>query len=862
MASPAARRHRGRRSLILLAVVVAVPAAGYGALRYLLRDDVLRPRLIAAVQQATGRTLTLSGPIGLKLSLVPTVTLDGVALSNAPGGSREQMLTARRVEAKLALLPLFSRRLAFEQVTLIEPDLLLETDAGGRGNWRFEPARAAAPVPAPVQAQPAEPATPLALSIAAIGIEGGRVGWRDGRSGKSEALDIRDLALRAEKPEAPIDFEGNLTFRGVALAARGQGGPLPRLLGAQAEPAEWPLRLSLAAPGVQLVLDGGVTHPENVSGWQASFNATADRADRLAPFLKNLSLPPLTGLDIHAELSDAGGADIGGGRMVSVANLRVHTAGGDLSTMAPGLRLGTATLNVPGPGQPSTATMALMLNGIPWQADAALPGLETLLATAPWPVTLDLHGEGTTVHAAATLSGPRRDQVAGTLSVQSADTLPLLRSFALPAGRLHDLRLETQFARGDTGGSISGLRLQSDGLTLEGDATLSREAGRRMLTAHLNAPRLDLDALGKVTPLPPVGPPVAATPVPVTPPVPAAPTPAPPPAGAEPRRVIPDLPLPVALLNGMDADLHLNVGDLTADGILYRDQRATLVLAGGKLAMDPVSLGVPGGRVSLALAVDASVNPPHFNLTARHEGSGIDLRPLLQTYRLPAQSSGQLEVETALTGQGDGLREVVGSLGGQFGLAMANGQIDNALLDRFAGDLRKLLLPNAPTEGSTPLRCLALRLVLRDGVARPEAMLLESGLANVAGSGEINLRDERLNLRLLPQVRIAGVGISAPVRVTGSFARPGYRLDQGGAAQAAASIMAELAARQKESTVSALGELAEALAGRPAGSLPDCAQQLAVARGGRAGPVPPAESRPAEGRRVNPADLLRGLLGR
>ncbi|MDB5370418.1 MAG: hypothetical protein JWP20_1976, partial [Roseomonas sp.] len=332
---------------------------------------------------------------------------------------------------------------------------------------------------------------------------------------------------------------------------------------------------------------------------------------------------------------------------------------------------------------------------------------------------------------------------------------------------------------------------------------------------------------------------------------------------APPRRAIPALPLPTGLLNQMDADIHLTVGDVIADGITYRDQRLTMTLAGGKLAMDPVSLGIPGGRISMTFHADATATPPRFAMTARHEGDGIDLRPLLQTYGLPAQSSGRLEVEADLSGQGTDLRAVAGSLGGQAGLAMANGQIDNALLDRFAGDLRRLLVPGAPGEGSTPLRCLAVRLALRDGVARPEAMLLESGVANVAGSGEIDIGQERLNLRLLPQVRIGGVGISAPVRVTGSFLRPGYRLDQGGAAQAAASILGELAARQRESTVSALGQLAEALSGRPAGSLPDCAQQLAVARGSRPGPVPPAEARPApEQRRNSPADLLRGLLGR
>ncbi|EFH10454.1 AsmA family protein, partial [Teichococcus cervicalis] len=147
MAPP--RRRRGRAALIVLGVAIALPAAGWVGLNLLLRDEVLRPRLIAAVEQATGRALTLSGPVGIKLSLVPTVTLQGVALANAPGGSRPQMLTARRVEAELALLPLLRRRLAFERVTLIEPDLLLELDAEGTPNWRFGPPRPAEAAAAP-----------------------------------------------------------------------------------------------------------------------------------------------------------------------------------------------------------------------------------------------------------------------------------------------------------------------------------------------------------------------------------------------------------------------------------------------------------------------------------------------------------------------------------------------------------------------------------------------------------------------------------------------------------------------------------------------------------------------------------------
>ncbi len=851
-APPTSRRRRGRRALIALAVIVAVPATGYGALRYLLRDEILRPRLIAAVEQATGRTFSLAGPIGLKLSLVPTVTLEGVTLSNPPGTSRAEMLTAGQVEAKLALLPLLSRHVAFEQVTLIAPDLLLEMDAEGRGNWRFTPAQhAGAPAPAPSPA--VEGNTPLALSIAAIQIEGGRIGWRDPASGRVETLEIRALTLTAPDSTAPMNLEGQFTLRGAALAVRGEAGPLPRLLGTQANPSEWPLRLSLAAPGIQAVLDGAIAHPEAAAGWHLALNATADRADRLLPFLRQgTTLPPLSGLDLRARLDDAGP-----GKPPRVNDLRLHTAGGDLTALWPGLRLGAATLSVAGPGQPTTASAVITLNGEAWQAEAALPPPETLLAREPWPFTTTLRGDATTLRAEGTLAAADRTHFEGTLSAQAANTAALVRSLAIPLPIMQELKLDTTLATEPGRVSTSQLRLEARGLTLEGEGSLA--AGPRpTITARLNAPRINLDELSSGPAAAPTSPPTAPA-APEPPPAPAAP----PPAEASQPRLIPALPLPVDGLKVLNADLRLTVGEWIADGITYRDQRISALLKDGQLVLDPVSLGMPGGRLALTLRADANATPPRFALTARHEGSGLDLRPLLQAYRQPTQSSGRIELDADVGGSGTDLRAVAATLNGHAALVMANGQISNALFDRFLGDLRRVLLSGVPSEGSTALRCLALRFAFRDGVGRPEAMLLDTNLATITGSGEINLGEERLNLRLLPLVRISGAGISAPARVTGSFVKPGIRLDQAGTAQAAAGILGDLAARQRESSVSALGELAQQLAGRPAGSMPDCAQQLTVARGDRSGPMPPAESRQQpEQRRVNPADLLRGLLGR
>src|ERR687894_1797053 len=139
----AAPRRRSRRTLrwflIVPAALLLLGVAALGATVALFDPEAQKPRIAAAVEARTGRQLTLAGPVGLKFSLFPTVTLEDVALANMPGGSRPEMARVGRVEAQFALLPLLSRRLELRRLVLREPDILLETDAEGRPNWAFAP---------------------------------------------------------------------------------------------------------------------------------------------------------------------------------------------------------------------------------------------------------------------------------------------------------------------------------------------------------------------------------------------------------------------------------------------------------------------------------------------------------------------------------------------------------------------------------------------------------------------------------------------------------------------------------------------------------------------------------------------------
>jgi len=146
--------------------------------------------LTARVKAETGRTLKVDGPVDIKVSLEPKVVLPKVAFQNAPWSKTPDMLTASRIEAQIALLPLLSRRFEVIEFTLVDPVITLETDANGRGNWEF----GAASAPGPAGGAASGAAT--AFGIGNFEIRNGTLTYRNGTTGKTTNASIERMTMR------------------------------------------------------------------------------------------------------------------------------------------------------------------------------------------------------------------------------------------------------------------------------------------------------------------------------------------------------------------------------------------------------------------------------------------------------------------------------------------------------------------------------------------------------------------------------------------------------------------------------------------------------------------------------------------
>lgn len=404
----------------LVALVVLVVAGGaIFALSF--NPNSLKPRIIAAVKQETGRELTLQGPIRLGLSLQPTLVVQDVSFANPPGFSRPQMATLGELHLELALIPLLHGRVEIDQLDLVRPDIMLETDQQGRGNWQFT-RPTSSPAPQSNASEPPRDKTPTKISVAEVRIEDGTVTWRDDKTGQTTAFGVGNLKASTASPDANLHLSATVTYNGTPLAVAGDVGPLARLqVATQAAP--WPVRLDLQSEGATIAVDGTIAQPLEGRGYDLKLTANVPDLAALAPLLPKTELPPLKDVTLAAQVADSGN------KLPAISALVLEVGPSDLTQVA-GLRIDKLAISAARLDQPVRISGSGEFDHAQLSVTGSVGAPASLLAGgAPIPVDLTLQALGSNL----AVKGNVARMPDGRPSLQAAVTSPMIDADALIA---------------------------------------------------------------------------------------------------------------------------------------------------------------------------------------------------------------------------------------------------------------------------------------------------------------------------------------------------------------------------------------------------------------------------------------------
>ncbi len=168
------------------------------------------------VQEATGRTLTLTGDIELSIFPWLGATVGPMSLSNPQGFGEEIFIKVDNAQLHVALLPLFQKEIRVQKIVFSGASAALQRKKDGTVNWEFAPRTPGNNTTNTAVEGPSSPAAGLglaALTIDAVEIRNTSFSFDDQQTGQSFAAENMALTTSAIAPGKTIDVAFTSSWR-------------------------------------------------------------------------------------------------------------------------------------------------------------------------------------------------------------------------------------------------------------------------------------------------------------------------------------------------------------------------------------------------------------------------------------------------------------------------------------------------------------------------------------------------------------------------------------------------------------------------------------------------------------------------
>ncbi|MBL8547961.1 MAG: AsmA family protein [Hyphomonadaceae bacterium] len=200
-----------RVALLAAGSLVTVVLLGAGVLTYLvLRLDV-RGEIERNVEAATGRDLTINGPVGVSYWPVLGLKAQDVTLANVENGRAPSFIAADEIDIGVELRPLLDRQVNVRRLVFQRPRVALEVDANGQPNWLLRPR--ASTTPPPTTTPPSETPVDVArTSLRSVRINDGEVSFFDARQGAGWVVGEADITTALTSLNEPMRAQGTVRY--------------------------------------------------------------------------------------------------------------------------------------------------------------------------------------------------------------------------------------------------------------------------------------------------------------------------------------------------------------------------------------------------------------------------------------------------------------------------------------------------------------------------------------------------------------------------------------------------------------------------------------------------------------------------
>ncbi len=222
----------------------------------------------------------------------------------------------------------------------------------------------------------------------------------------------------------------------------------------------------------------------------------------------------------------------------------------------------------------------------------------------------------------------------------------------------------------------------------------------------------------------------------------------------------------------MDADVSFTGKRIVhSEQLPFTDLFTHVVLNDGKLSLEPLRFGVAGGRLDSTLRLDGSATP--LRAQAQLRARNFRLRQLFPNVEVMQSSLGALNGDAALSGTGNSVATLLGSANGHLKLLINDGRVSRNLMEIAGLNVGNYLVGRLFGDNEVEINCAAANLDIKQGVMRPQLMVIDTENALIGVDGTVNFGSEQLDLTITPESKGLRIfSLRSPLYVRGTFKNP------------------------------------------------------------------------------------------
>ena len=245
--------------VVLTALVIFLSVYNWNSMRGYIGEKV---------SEKYGRKFTINGNLEVDFFPFPLhVRAEQVHLANADWGTGGDMLDLQKIDFSLSLLSLLKGEVVLPEVSLTDPQILLEVSPDGKRNWILD------------TKNNKEGKTPR---IEILSVNRGTLTFRDPTIKTDMTVNVSPASALEDARQSEIKFSAQGKFKGLATKASGQGGKVMSLFDMQ---TPYPVKGEIEIGETHISVDGTVTGLSTFAAVDAHVKVKGNDLAALSPLI-------------------------------------------------------------------------------------------------------------------------------------------------------------------------------------------------------------------------------------------------------------------------------------------------------------------------------------------------------------------------------------------------------------------------------------------------------------------------------------------------------------------------------------------------------------------------------------------------